>query len=442
MELHKSVGKRKEALKKLLHVVTQNENAIIEALRLDFQKPAFEAVLSETFIVMSELRNTIRSLKSWSKDEFVFPSILNFPSTDHIVKQPFGSVLVIAPWNYPFQLSMLPVIAAFSAGNSVILKPSELTPNTSEIVSRIISEVFDATEVEVFQGGSEVAEKLLERRWDKIFFTGSVSVGKKVAQAAAKNLTPVVLELGGKNPCIVTKSANLKIAAKRIVWGKFLNAGQTCIAPDYVLVDASKKSEFLTLLKSEIESAYGNNPSESPDFARIITARHWQRLVDLIAHEKVVHGGQSDLKTKYIAPTVIDESDLDSEIMKDEIFGPLLPVIGFSSQDELDSVVNRYEKPLSLYVFGDDSTETKRLMKRYSFGGGCINDVVVHFANNRLPFGGVGHSGMGSYHGKHSFEAFIHRKSVVKRATWLDIPLRYAPYKNKISIVRKWFKWL
>lgn len=442
MDKRASVTKRKETLKKLLHVLVQREDAVIEALKLDFAKPAFESVLTETYFVQSELRSTIRNLRRWSADENVLPSPLNFPSTDWIVKEPYGKVLVISPWNYPFHLAMLPVISAYAAGNSVVLKPSELTPNTSETISAIISEVFDPMDVEVFQGGSEIAQKLLDRRWDYIFFTGSVSVGKKVAEAAAKNLTPVTLELGGKNPCIVTASANLKLAAKRIVWGKFLNAGQTCIAPDYVLVQSSVKTRFLQFAKEEIELAYGKMPEQSPDFARIINDRHFQRLVDLTEPHKVVHGGQSDKAQRFIAPTLIDETDRNSALMKDEIFGPILPILAYSEEKEMDEIIFSYEKPLSLYVFSDDRKEAKRFIEKFPFGGGCINDVVTHFANGRLPFGGVGHSGMGSYHGKRSFEVFCHKKAISKKATWLDIPLRYAPYKNKVSLVRKWFKWL
>ncbi|RZJ65850.1 MAG: aldehyde dehydrogenase [Flavobacterium sp.] len=437
-----TVGQRKETLKKLLHVLTVREDAIVKALYDDFKKPGFEAVLSETHFVMSELKQTIRNIKSWSRTEMVFPSILNFPSIDHLLKEPYGNVLIISPWNYPFHLAMLPTIAAYAAGNSVILKPSELTPNTSSLISQIVSEVFDPTDVEVFQGGSDVAEKLLERRWDYIFFTGSVSVGKKVAQAAAKNLTPVTLELGGKNPCIVAASANLKLAAKRIVWGKFINAGQTCIAPDYVLVESSIKTKFIQFLKDEIVLAYGENPQESADLARIVSEKHWQRLVDMIESEKVVHGGQYDKESLYVSPTIIDETNGKSELMKDEIFGPILPVLGYDSESDLDRIITLYEKPLSLYVFTDDSDFAKHIVKKYPFGGGCINDVVIHFANSRLPFGGVGHSGIGAYHGRRSFDTFTHKKAITRKATWLDIPLRYAPYGNKVEILRKWLKWL
>jgi len=442
MQSNPSVSQRKATLKKLLHVLEQHEDAVIKALHDDFGKPAFEAVLSETFIVQNALRQTIRNLSRWAADETVRPSLLNFPSSDRIIKEPYGQVLVISPWNYPYQLALLPVIAAYAAGNAVVLKPSELTPNTSGLLSNLIAQVFNPVDVEVFQGGAEVAEHLLERRWDYIFFTGSVEVGSKVALAAARNLTPVTLELGGKNPCLVTKNANLTLAARRIVWGKFLNAGQTCIAPDYILVEASVKSKLITLLKSEIIAAFGLLPATSPDLARIVSDHHWKRLVEMLPAEKVVHGGQSDAQTRFIAPTIIDETDRDSALMQHEIFGPILPVLGYEEESDLDEMIGRYEKPLSLYVFSDDKLEAERLIRRFPFGGGCVNDVVSHFANDRLPFGGVGHSGMGAYHGKRSFDTFVHRKAILRRGTWLDIPLRYAPYKNKISLIRKWLKWL
>lgn len=436
-----TVSQRKETLKKLLHVIALREDAIIKALYDDFRKPGFESVLTETHFVMSELRNTIRNIRKWSRTETVFPSLLNFPSVDHILKQPYGTVLVIAPWNYPFHLAMCPMIAAYAAGNSVIVKPSELTPNTSEVISNIVSEVFNPVDVEVCHGGAEVAEKLLERRWDYIFFTGSVSVGRKVARAAANNLTPVTLELGGKNPCIVSATADLKLAAKRIVWGKFLNAGQTCVAPDYILVESKVKTELLQHLKTEILSAYGENPLTSPDLARIVNEKNWQRLVDLITQEKVIHGGVWDRTELYLTPTIIDETDCASALMQEEIFGPILPVIGVEDESAIDAVISRFEKPLSLYVFTGDAGFGKRMITKYAFGGGCINDVVVQLANGRLPFGGVGNSGMGAYHGRFGFDSFTHRKSVTRKATWLDIPLRYAPYGNKIALLRKWLKW-
>jgi aldehyde dehydrogenase (NAD+) len=442
MEYKTNINYRKESLIKLLNAVIVYENEIIQALYDDFKKPAFESVLTETSYVIVEIKDTIKNLKNWSKPKRVFPSLLNFPSTDYIYNEPYGKVLILAPWNYPFQLALCPLISAVAAGNQVVLKPSELTPKTSEIIVKIISKVFDTNHVTVIEGGVEVSQQLLAERWDYIFFTGSVAVGKIVAKAAAENLTPVTLELGGKNPCIIDETANLKLAAKRIVWGKFVNAGQTCIAPDYILIQKNMKPKFVNFLKEEISKAYGENPAESPDFARIINRKNWQRLVDLIQPEKVIFGGNSDAENCYIAPTLVEETSLDSPIMQGEIFGPLLPILTYENEANIDSVLAKYEKPLALYVFTENPSFYKRIIENHSFGGGCINDTMIHFANKRLPFGGVGHSGIGAYHGKLSFYTFSHQKSMVKKANWLDLPLRYAPYKDKLASIKKILKWL
>ena len=441
MEYKTNINFRKEILIKLLNTVIIHENEIIQALHDDFKKPAFESVLTETSQVVLELKHVIKNMKKWAKPRRVFPSLLNFPSKDYIYKEPYGKVLIIAPWNYPFQLALYPLISAVAAGNQVVVKPSELTPKTSEIIVKIIHKVFDKNHVEVIEGGIEVSQKLLSERWDYIFFTGSVAVGKIVAKAAAKNLTPVTLELGGKNPCIIDETANLKLAAKRIVWGKFVNAGQTCIAPDYILIQKNMKKHFVNFLKEEITKAYGENPEESPDFARIINAKNWQRLVALIEPEKVVFGGESNPKDNYISPTLVEETSLDSPIMQEEIFGPILPILAYKKESELAAVISRFEKPLALYVFSENPGFQKRIIQNYSFGGGCVNDTIIHFANKRLPFGGVGHSGIGAYHGNLSFNTFSHQKSIVKKANWLDLPLRYAPYQDKLATIRKILKW-
>jgi aldehyde dehydrogenase (NAD+) len=442
MEYKSSIEYRKETLIKLLNALTINEDKIIKALYDDFKKPAFEAVLTETHYVLSELKDTIKNIHKWAKPKRVLPSITNFPSTDYIYKEPYGKVLVIAPWNYPFQLAFCPLIAAVAAGNQVVVKPSELTPNTSQIIAKIIKDTFDENHVKTVEGGIETSEQLLKQRWDYIFFTGSVAVGKIVAKAAAENLTPVTLELGGKNPCIVDETANLKLAAKRIVWGKFINAGQTCIAPDYILVSEKVKSKFVDYLKAEINHAYGENPELSPDFARIVNKKNWNRLVKMLDNENIICGGKTNTKDCYIAPTLLDNSKLDSLVMQDEIFGPILPLLSFQEVSEIKTIINRYEKPLSLYVFSENKLFIKQIIQEYSFGGGCVNDTVVHFSNNRLPFGGVGHSGIGSYHGKLSFDVFSHHKSIVKKSNWLDLPMRYAPYKGKLDDIRKILKWL
>ena len=367
MEYKTNVNYRKERLKKLLHCIEKNENEIVQALYNDFKKPAFEAVLTETNYVISELKDTIKNIERWAKPKKVFPSILNFPSTDSIYSEPYGKVLIIAPWNYPFQLALCPLISAVAAGNQVVLKPSELTPNTAKIIAEIVAKVFESDHVKVVEGGIEVSQKLLAQRWDYIFFTGSPNVGKIIAKAAAENLTPVTLELGGKNPCIIDETANLKLAAKRIVWGKFINAGQTCIAPDYILIQKDMKSHFTGYLKEEITKAYGENPATSPDFARIINTKNWERLVRMMEAENIIFGGQTDAKDHFIAPTLIEEPALDSPIMLEEIFGPILPILSYEKEAELHSIISKYEKPLALYVFSENRIFAKRIIQNFSF---------------------------------------------------------------------------
>lgn len=442
MDYKNDIGYRKETLKKLLYNIQKSEDLIVKALYDDFKKPEFEAILTETNYVISELKDTIKNINKWAKRKRVFPSLLNFPSTDYIFKEPYGNVLVIAPWNYPFQLALCPLISAVAAGNRVVLKPSELTPNTSAIIARIVEKTFHISHVEVFEGGVEVSNKLLAQRWDYIFFTGSVSVGKIVAKAAAENLTPITLELGGKNPCVIDETANLKLAAKRIVWGKFINAGQTCIAPDYILIQKNMKVNFIGFLIEEIIKAYGKKMDKSPDFARIINTKNWLRLANMIEPEKVIFGGETDANALYISPTLIEEPALDSPVMKEEIFGPILPILTYESQSDIEDVINRYEKPLAFYIFSENKSFAKKLIKTYSFGGGCINDTVVHFSNKRLPFGGVGHSGIGAYHGQLSFDIFSHHKAIVKKGNWLDLPMRYAPYKGKLASIKKVLDWI
>ncbi|MFY7739562.1 MAG: aldehyde dehydrogenase [Flavobacterium sp.] len=442
MKYKTSISYRKEKLKQLLNVIIKHENEIVSSLYNDFKKPEFEAVVTETSYVISDLKDTIKNIDKWAKPKWILPSLLNFPSSDYILHEPYGKVLIIAPWNYPYQLALCPLIAAVAAGNQVVVKPSELTPNTSAIIYKIVSEVFDKEHVEVIEGGIEVSEKLLSQRWDYIFFTGSVAVGKIVAKAAAEFLTPVTLELGGKNPCIVDENCNIKLTAKRIIWGKFINAGQTCIAPDYILVNSKIKSKLIDALKTEIILAYGENPEESKDFARIVNTKNWKRLVSFLENETILYGGKINESDNYIAPTLIDESKLDSLVMQDEIFGPVLPIISYKEESEIEKIISKYEKPLSLYVFSNNTKWAKSIVKKYSFGGGCINDTVVHFSNKRLPFGGVGYSGIGAYHGRLSFETFSHKKSIVNKSTWLDLPMRYAPYKGKLKTLKKLLNWL
>ena len=441
MKYQSDVAVRKETLKKLLKTITFYEKDIVDALYLDFKKPAFEAVLTETNYVLSDLKEIIKKMDSWSKPKRVLPSLLNFPSSDYIYSEPYGDVLIISPWNYPFQLALCPFIAAIAAGNKVTLKPSELAPNTATIISKIVRETFHVNQAVVITGDASVSQNLLKQRWDYIFFTGSVAVGKIVAKAAAENLTPVTLELGGKSPCIVDQTANISVAAKRIVWGKIVNAGQTCVAPDYILVHEQVKDQFVKQIEVEIGKALGENPEESPDYARIINLKNWERQLNLLENQKIILGGKSNRNDFYLAPTLLDEPDLKSMVMQEEIFGPILPIISYKNSADIEKIINQYEKPLSFYIFSEDKNFVNETITKYSFGGGCVNDTIVHLANNRLPFGGVGNSGMGAYHGKLSFDIFSHKKSMVKKPTWIDIPVRYAPYGNKLNYIKKILNW-
>ncbi|XLS27620.1 aldehyde dehydrogenase [Flavobacteriaceae bacterium M23B6Z8] len=431
----KSINFRLDYLRKLQHIILKKEEQICKALYNDLRKSEFEAKAAETQFILAELNLAIKNCKKWAKPKRVWPTLINFPSADYIYKEPYGQVLIIAPWNYPFQLAISPLIGAIAAGNTAVIKPSELTPNTSRIISEIISDVFPEDYVKVFEGGVPVSQSLLKEKWDYIFFTGSVQVGKIVYQAAAEHLTPVTLELGGKNPCIIDETASIDLAAKRIVWGKFLNSGQTCIAPDYILIHDSKKQAFIEAIKKSVVEAYGENPEVSSDYPRIVNEDHFNRLKKLLEGQNIVYGGHFNAEDKYIAPTILDEPDLKSEVMEGEIFGPILPVIGYDSLEKANSIISSYEKPLSLYVFSNHRKNIDYLVKRFSFGNGAVNDTVIQIINKRLPFGGVGHSGIGSYHGKKTFDIFSHHKSVVKRTNWIDIPLRYAPYKSKMRMV-------
>ncbi|ANO49096.1 aldehyde dehydrogenase [Flavobacterium columnare] len=437
-----TVSQRKKVLKKLLDNLVKYETDMQDALYKDFKKPRFESMISETEYIINELRYTIRKIDSWAKPKRVFPSLLNFPSKDYLYSEPYGKILIISPWNYPIQLAFSPLIAAVAAGNKVTLKPSELTPNSSSILSKIIRETFDIDQVVVITGDYTIAQDLLSKRWDYIFFTGSVPVGKIVAKAAAEHLTPVTLELGGKSPSIVDQTADLKLAAKRIIWGKIFNAGQTCIAPDYLIVHKSIKEKIIPYLIQEIQNALGNSIQESEDFARIINLKNWKRQQSLLENQTILFGGQTNETDLYISPTLLDEPSLESPVMKEEIFGPILPIITYTTKEELYQVINRFEKPLALYLFTKDKSFEKELLSKISFGGGCVNDTLSHFSNNNLPFGGVGHSGIGAYHGKLGFETFSHQKAIVKKSNWIDLPFRYAPYKGKIKMVKKILKWL
>jgi len=438
----KDVNLRKTLLKLLKQEIIAREQDIYDALDQDFGKSEFEAYMSEFALLLSEIDLVLKHLNGWSKPKRMRSSMLTFPSKDYIYKEPYGAVLVIAPWNYPFLLAIEPLVMAIAAGNTVVLKPSELTTYTSTLVSEIISKIFAPEYVTTVQGGVPIATELLEQRWDYIFFTGSVNVGKIVARAAAVNLTPVTLELGGKSPCIIDDSMSLDLVAKRLVWGKFFNAGQTCIAPDYIIAKSNIKSDLIEALKTEIKRAYSDDPKASSDLARIINSRNLERLTAMLDGENVVCGGDFNTEDCYLAPTIIDNPSLNSAVMKDEIFGPILPVLTYDTEADIESIIWNYEKPLSLYIFSKKKSFINQLLQKYSFGGGAVNDPLIHFGNHRLPFGGVGASGMGAYHGKLGFDTFSHSKAVVKRGNWIDPPVRYAPYTGKLKLLKLMFKWL
>lgn len=443
MELkYLNVSERIQLLKSLKKSILRNEKQVYAALSTDFAKPEFESYITEFQYTINELNLTIKKLKSWSKPKWIVPSIVNFPSLESIHFEPYGNVLIISPWNYPFQLAMVPLIGAIAAGNKVVLKPSEMASQTGILIEKIAKEVFKNQEVKIVLGDAEVSKDLLLQRWDYIFFTGSTNVGKIVAKAAAANLTPCTLELGGKNPCIIDEKANIEITAKRIVWGKFLNAGQTCVAPDFLLVQAKEKFNLIEALKKEIVHFYGENPKESPDFARIINDHHWDRLQRLLTKKDIIFGGEADRDTKYFAPTLLEINDLDHEIMQDEIFGPLLPILTYSEPEDILPFLRKFEKPLAFYIFSENKVFVNQLIQQTSAGGVCVNDTIVQLINHRLPFGGVGMSGVGAYHGKHTFLTFSHQKTVVKRATWMDVPIKYAPYSKKFRWIKLLMKWM
>ena len=435
--LTKNLDFRLENLNRLKKGIIQNETAIGEALKKDLSKSSYESYLTEVGVVLNEIRLASRRLKSWARPRRVKTPFQLWVASSRIYCEPYGRALIIAPWNYPFLLSISPLIGSIAAGNCNVLKPSEYAPSTAAIITEIMASNFDSRYLAVIEGDGHTGEALLKERFDYIFFTGSVTIGKIVMSAAAKYLTPVTLELGGKNPCIVDQDVNLDPTARRIVFGKFINAGQTCIAPDYLLVHRSNKLKLLQLIRKYLDRFYGEDPRKSPDFARIINQRHFDRLRALLEKGDVIIGGQSDPQDLYIAPTVISNLSWDDPVMQDEIFGPILPVLEFEDLSEVISSLNSRPKPLALYVFSKRPENYQKVIDEVSFGSGCINDTVVQFANPHLPFGGVGSSGMGGYHGKASFDNFSHQKSILKKSFTFDPPLRYPPYKNKLSILKK-----
>ncbi|MFO7842039.1 MAG: aldehyde dehydrogenase [Fidelibacterota bacterium] len=430
---------RRDNLKKLRKMIIDHEQEITNALKEDLGKSSFESYATEIGLVIKEINLHLRFLRWWSRTKRKHTPLMLFPSRSRILRRPYGCVLIIAPWNYPFNLSMMPLIGAISAGNCAIVKAAHYSKATSALLEKLITKTFPEAYIRVLCGGREVNQALLQERFDYIFFTGSSSLGKIVAKAAADKLTPYTLELGGKSPCIVDKDANLQKAARRIVWGKFLNAGQTCIAPDYLLAQEDIKDELLKKICAEIKRQFSADPSESPDFGRIINPDAFARISAYLSDGKIVCGGTARKPDRYIAPTLLDEVSPDAPVMQDEIFGPILPVLQFREIREAMDFVNDREKPLALYYFTKDVRGAQKRIREMDSGGVCINDVVIHYGNSRLPFGGVGNSGMGRYHGKYSFDTFSRERACAISPTLFDIPVKFAPYGKKLRLLKKIF---
>lgn len=425
------VAFRIQALKKLKEAIKDSENEINQAVKADLGKSYYESYMCETGLALSEISYLIKHAKSFSKEKKVKTPLAQFASRSFVKPVPYGNVLIMSPWNYPFLLAIEPLADAICAGNTAILKPSAYSPNTSLVIAKIVEKCFPSEFVAVVLGGRKENAELLDKKFDMIFFTGSQSVGKEVLLHASKTLTPTVLELGGKSPCIVDRSANIKLSAKRIVFGKFLNCGQTCVAPDYILCDKSIKSQLVSEIILQIKKQFGKNPLDNPDYGKIVNGKHFERINSLIVKEKVVYGGKSDKESNKIEPTVLDGVTWEDAVMNEEIFGPLLPVLTYDNFDDIFSLLYGKQKPLALYLFSRDKAHIKKATAHLRYGGGCINDVVIHLANSEMGFGGVGESGMGAYHGKVGFDAFSHRKSIVDKKNFIDLPMRYQPYKSK-----------
>lgn len=432
----RSIDFRIENLKKLKQAILKYENRLYDSLKKDLGKSSFEAYEAEIGFTLKELSAHIANLRKWAKPTRIRTDLVNFYSKSFIVHEPLGVILVMAPWNYPFQLLFNPLVGAISSGNCVVLKPAHYSGHTAEVIRELIHETFDERYINVFTGGRKVIQEILDERFDHICFTGGTYLGRIVMEKASRHLTPVTLELGGKSPCIVDEDADIDVAARRITFGKFLNAGQTCIAPDYLFVHSKIKNQLVERIQHYITEFFGIDPKQSPDYGRIINDEQLERLTSLIKNGTVVVGGRIDPKERYIAPTILDNVKPDDPVMMEEIFGPIFPVMEYNNLDEVIAFVNGREKPLAMYFFSSSKEKQKKILTRTSSGGGCINDTIVHLTNARMPFGGVGYSGMGSYHGKFSFNAFIHHRSIISKSTLLDMPLRYAPYKNKLWLAK------
>ncbi len=433
---------RTNMLKRLYKEIEARETEIVTALQTDLGKSPLESIMCEVGMTLHEISYMIKHLKKWSKPKRVKTPLAQFPGKSYTLATPYGSVLIMSPWNYPFLLTLGPLCNAIAAGNTAILKPSAYSPATASLLQSIISNCFPKEYVAVVTGGRKENAFLLEQKFDFVFFTGSSTVGKEVLRHTAQHLTPAVLELGGKSPCIVDSTANIPLAAKRIVFGKLLNCGQTCVAPDYILCHTSVKDQLVDELKKQVVAQYGENPFSNPHYGKMINQKHYHRVMGLISHEKVVMGGTGNEQTLQIAPTIMDNVTWDDPVMQEEIFGPILPVLTYEHWDELFPLLQNKPKPLALYLFTQNKHHIKEITHRISYGGGCINDVIVHLATTNMGFGGVGESGMGSYHGKVGFETFSHRKSILHKKNWLDLPIRYQPYRSKLydKLVRMFLK--
>ena len=425
-----SVEARLKALRKLYAAVYGHQREIHGALREDLGKSHFESYMCETGMVLDEISCMLKHLRRWAKDETVPTPLAQFHSHSYRKPSPYGVVLIMSPWNYPFMLTLSPLVDALAAGNTAVVKPSAYSPHTSQVIGRILSQCFPAHYVAVVTGGREENTCLLKEHFDYIFFTGSQAVGREVMGNAAAHLTPVTLELGGKSPCIVDQTANIRLAARRIVFGKYLNCGQTCVAPDYIYCHRSVKNELVAEIKKQIRKQYGSEPLRNPDYGKIINEKHFNRILGLMELEKIVWGGRADRDSLRIEPTVMDHVRFSDPVMQEEIFGPILPVLTFEHLDEAIQKVNSMAHPLALYMFTSDRRAAKKVMARCGFGGGCVNDTIIHLATTQMGFGGFGESGMGAYHGKTGFDTFTHYKSIVDKKTWLDLPMRYQPYRK------------
>jgi aldehyde dehydrogenase (NAD+) len=427
----KNLNFRIEQIKKLNKLVQQHEEEIYDALNRDLNKPHYESMMVETGPFYTEIKHTLKHIREWATPEIVPTSLFNTPGASKIIREPYGNVLIIAPWNYPFQLTFSPLIGAMAAGNCAVLKPSEHAPHTSAIMKKIINQHFDEGYIHVVEGGVKETQELLNERWDYIFFTGGPEVGRIIYQAAAKHLTPVTLELGGKSPCIVHKDANINLAAKRIAWGKWINSGQTCLAPDYLFVHAEVKDKLVDALKNAVNSSYGNDIINSSDYCKIINEKHYNRLKGYLNDGEILFGGKYDDEKLKIEPTLLFNPPFHSTVMTEEIFGPILPIYAYNNFDEVIDFVNSREKPLAAYLFSRSNEIQKKFLEQISCGGVTINDTVLHISSSEMPFGGVGESGIGGYHGKYSFDTFSHKKSVLYRGPQpLDNYLRFPPYKQ------------